>query len=83
VLDVLSDNDKSNYDRFGSTDGKSSGNPFGGGQGFGFNMDDIFSLEIFFGGGQQFGGQQRRQQKGGDLNIRLSLNIEEIITGLH
>jgi DnaJ-class molecular chaperone len=46
-------------------------------------MDDIFSLEIFFGGGQQFGGQQRRQQKGGDLNIRLSLNIEEIITGLH
>jgi DnaJ-class molecular chaperone len=40
---------KSEYDRFGSTDGKSSGNPFGGGQGFGFNMDDIFSqLEIFW-----------------------------------
>jgi DnaJ-class molecular chaperone len=38
------------------------------------------SLERYFGGGQQFGGQQRRQQKGGDLNIRLSLNIE-IITG--
>jgi molecular chaperone DnaJ len=83
AYDVLSDNDKkSNYDRFGSTDGKSSGNPFGGGQGFGFNMDDIFSqFGDIFGGGQQFGGQQRRQQKGGDLNIRLSLNIEEIITG--
>jgi DnaJ-class molecular chaperone len=42
----------------------------------------IYSHNLrYFGGGQQFGGQQRRQQKGGDLNIRLSLNIEEIITG--
>jgi molecular chaperone DnaJ len=84
AYDVLSDNDKkSNYDRFGSTDGKSSSNPFGGGQGFGFGFDDIFSqFGDIFGSGQQFGGgQQRRQQKGTDLKIRLSLTIEEIING--
>ena len=39
AYDVLSTPDKkSNYDRFGSTNG--GGNPFGGG---GFNMEDIFS----------------------------------------
>jgi molecular chaperone DnaJ len=72
---------KKSIDRFGSTDGKSSGNPFGGGQGFGFNMDDIFShLEIFW-RRSAIWRSTKRQQKGGDLNIRLSLNIEEIITG--
>lgn len=76
AYDVLSDNDKkTNYDRFGSTD---TGNPFGG-QGFGFDYNDIFSqFGNMFGGGQR---QQQRQQRGSDLRIKVSLTIEEIITG--
>ena len=82
AYDVLSTPDKkSNYDRFGSADG--GGNPFGGGRGHGFNMDDIFSqFGDIFGGG--FGGQrqQQRQAKGSDLRIKVSLTIEEIINGV-
>ena len=86
AYDVLSTPEKkSNYDRFGTADG--GGNPFGGGfgggQGHGFNMNDIFSQfgDIFgggFGGGRQ---QQQRQSKGSDLRIKVSLTIEEIISG--
>ena len=81
AYDVLSTPEKkSNYDRFGTTDGK-SGNTFGGGQGFGgFNMDDIFSQfgDIF---GSRTNSHQRRQNRGGDLRIKVSLTIEEIING--
>ena len=59
AYDVLSTPDKkSNYDRFGSAEG-GGGNPFGGfggGQGHGFNMNDIFNqFGDIFGGG--FGGE--------------------------
>ena len=76
AYDVLSDEGKkSNYDRFGTTDGKSQ-NPFGQG----FNMDDIFSQfgDIF---GSRGNPHQRRQKKGGDLRIKVSLTIDEIIKG--
>lgn len=76
AYDVLSTPDKkSNYDRFGTTDGKSQ-NPFGQG----FNMDDIFSQfgDIF---GSRGNPHQRRQKKGGDLRIKVSLTIDEIIKG--
>ena len=79
AYDVLSTPDKkSNYDRFGTADGGRSGG-FNGGFG-GFNMDDIFSNfgDIFSSRGNQ---QQRRQSKGGDLRIKVSLTINEIITG--
>jgi molecular chaperone DnaJ len=83
AYETLSDDEKrKNYDRFGSTDGAPNpfGNPFGG-RGHGFNMDDIFSqFGDVFGGG--FGGrQQQRQSKGSDLRIKVSLTIEEIISG--
>jgi molecular chaperone DnaJ len=80
AYDVLSTPDKkSNYDRFGTTEPRQGG--FGGGFG-GFNMDDIFSQfgDIFGSRGnpQQ---HQRRQAKGGDLRIKVSLTINEIIDG--
>ena len=77
AYETLSDpNKKSNYDRFGTTDG-SNGNPFGGG---GFNMDDIFSQfgDIF---GSRSNSHQRTRTKGSDLRVKLSLNITEIING--
>ena len=77
AYEILSDeNKKSNYDRFGTTDG--SGNPFQGGGGFDFG--DIFSQF-----GDMFGSRanpfQRRQNRGGDLRIKVSLTIDEIIKG--
>jgi molecular chaperone DnaJ len=77
AYEVLSDeNKKSNYDRFGTTDNKSQNNPF---QGFG-DFNDIFSQfgDIF---GSRGNPQQARRQKGGDLRIKVSLTIDEIING--
>ena len=58
AYDVLSDAQKrSNYDRFGTTDGNpfsGGGNPFGG---HGFDMNDIFSQF-----GDVFGGNFGRQR---------------------
>lgn len=82
AYDVLGDSQKrSNYDRFGTADGNpfggGGGNPFGG---HGFSMDDIFSqFGDFFGGG--FGNNRQRQKKGGDLRLKVSLSIDEIIKG--
>ena len=76
AYDTLSDpNKKSNYDRFGS-----GGNPFGGGHGHGFDMNDIFSQfgDIF---GGAFNRTQKRQSKGTDLRIKVTLNIQDILNG--
>ena len=88
AYDVLSNSEKkSNYDRFGSTDGNPSGggNPFGGGFGHGFSMDDIFSqFGDIFGGGNPFGSGNRwkqQQRRGGDLRLKVSLSIDEILKG--
>ena len=72
---VLSDSEKrSNYDRFGSADGR--GNPFG-------DMDDIFSQ--FFGGGNPFGGRQRqsRRRKGNDIRVNIKLSLEDLYSGVN
>jgi molecular chaperone DnaJ len=79
AYDVLSTPDKkSNYDRFGSTNG--GGNPFGGG---GFNMEDIFSNfgDIFGGAFNQRYGGQKPQSRGSNLRIKVTLNIDEILKG--
>ena len=61
---------------------------FGFGSGSGMNMDDIFSQfgDIFggaFGGfGEGFGQQSSSQRRGSNLRIRVSLTLEEIISGI-
>ena len=75
AYEILSDNEKrSNYDRFGTSDKQS--NPFS----HGFDFGDVFSQfsDIFGSRGNPF---QRRQNRGGDLRIKVSLTIEEIIKG--
>lgn len=88
AYEVLSNKDKrAQYDRFGH-DGMRGG--FGGGQGGGMNMEDIFSQfgDIFGGGGSPFesffggGGGGRRQRKGSNLRIKLKLTLDEIANGV-
>ena len=74
AYEILSDNDKKfKYDNnigdnpFGGGNPFGNGNPFGGG----FNVEDIFSH--FF--------NQQRIRKGGDLRIKITLSINEIING--
>jgi molecular chaperone DnaJ len=82
AYEVLSNKDKrSNYDRYGSVD--SSGNPFS--NGFGYDMGDLFG-DIFSQFGDAFGkryGSQRRQNRGSDLRIKVSLTIEDILKGVN
>ncbi len=84
AYEVLGDPEKkSKYDQFGHAAFENGG--FGGG---GMNMDDIFSQfgDIFggafggFGGG--FGQQGSTQRRGSNLRIRVSLSLEEIISGV-
>ena len=84
AYEVLGDSEKkSKYDQFGHAAFENGG--FGGG---GMNMDDIFSQfgDIFggafggFGGG--FGQQGSTQRRGSNLRIRVSLSLEEIISGV-
>jgi molecular chaperone DnaJ len=90
AYEVLSNDEKRNlYDRYGHQGVSGAG----GGQGGGFNMEDIFSQfsDIFGGSGFDFFGQQRggggRRRSGGqpgsDLRIKVSLTLEEIATGVN
>ncbi len=89
AYDTLSSKDKrENYDRFGTGGSPfGQGNPFSnggaGGYGHGFNMEDIFSQfgDVFGGAFGQKYGQQKRQKRGSDLRIKVSLSIEEILNG--
>ena len=82
---ILSDADKrARYDRFGHSATSGAGD-FGGFS----NIEDIFSAfgDIFGGGfGDMFGGGTRRRRqatnRGGDLQIKLRLTLEEIATGV-
>lgn len=90
AYDVLSNADKrARYDQFGHAGAQGAGG-FGGFGGFGggMSMDDIFSQfgDIFgghFGGfGGAAGGHSRRQRRGSDLRIKVSLTLEEIAKGV-
>jgi len=95
AYDVLSNPDKrARYDQFGHagmSGAAGNGGPFGGFNGGGMSMDDIFSMfgDIFggrggFGGG--FGGgyssNQQRRFRGSDLRVKVKLNFKEISTGV-
>ncbi|MHA1727460.1 MAG: DnaJ C-terminal domain-containing protein [Promethearchaeota archaeon] len=85
---VLSDNEKrSTYDRYGFDSPAFEG--FGGNGFSGFG--DIF--DMFFGGSGPFGGgrgrgrgrrstQQRRTQYGEDVNVRVIVDLKEVVTGV-
>ncbi|MBN08787.1 MAG: molecular chaperone DnaJ [Flavobacteriaceae bacterium] len=84
AYEVLSNSDKrAKYDQYGHAAFENGG--FGSG---GMNMDDIFSQfgDIFgsafggFGGG--FGQQRSGPRRGSDLRIRVSLTLEEILSGV-
>lgn len=90
---ILSDSQKrSKYDRFGhAAENMGSGDPFGG---FGGGIDLSEALRQFmeqgfggfgdiFGGGSSRGARRGSRRKGGDLQIRLKLDLEEIASGTH
>lgn len=78
AYDVLSDSGKrSQYDTFGHQ--ANNGQGFGG-QGFDFDINDIFSS--FFGGGMGGGSRnQNRPRKGQDMQRRMNVTFEESIFG--
>lgn len=89
AYEVLSNAEKrQRYDQFGhaGVGGASGGGGFGGG---GMSMDDIFSHfgDIFGGGFGGFGGfgssrQSQRVSKGSNLRVKVTLNLQEIATGV-
>lgn len=86
AYDVLHDPQKrQQYDQFGFD---TPGGGFGGFQGGGFSMDDIFSMfGDVFGGRSGFGGfgggqRQKPQYRGSDLRIKVTLSLQEIATGV-
>lgn len=83
AYDVLRDPQKrSRYDQFGH-EGVNGAGGFGGG---GMNMDDIFSMfGDIFGDGRGFGGGGRArkpQYRGGDLRLKVKMNLQEIASGV-
>lgn len=91
AYDVLHDPQKrARYDQ-GGFDAVGGASGFGGFNGQGMSMDDIFSMfgDVFggrggFGGFGGFGGggqQRQRRYRGSDLRVKVRLNLKEILTG--
>ena len=88
AYDVLHDPDKrARYDQFGKQGVNGQGGFGGGGFGGFQDINDIFSAfgDIFGGGGGfGFGGGRSRgpqRYQGGDLRVKVRLNLKDILTG--
>lgn len=79
AYEVLSDDTKkSNYDRFGSPNGNGGFGGNGGGYGDFRGFEDIFNM---FNG---FNGQtSRRQKRGADLSIKMTITLDDVLNGCH
>ena len=92
AYDVLRDPDKrQRYDQFGEAGVNGGAGGFGGFGGQGMDLNDIFQHfgDIFGGGFSGFGGfgggsRQRgpKMHRGGDLRMKVKLNLEEIAQGV-
>jgi molecular chaperone DnaJ len=85
AYDVLSDPEKrTQYDRFGSQNGRGPG--FGGGAGGGTQFQDFDLSDLFgglFGGGGGFGQQRGPQpERGADLQTEVHVSFEDSLHGL-
>ena len=85
AYDVLKNPEKrAQYDRFGAEGnpfgGGGGGSPFGGGS-FEGGFEDIFDMLFGRGGGSRRGGGPR-PQPGNDLELQLSISLEEAATGV-
>ncbi len=87
AYDVLHDpNKRARYDQFGHAGLGGAAGGYGGGAGM--NMDDIFSMfGDIFGGRGGFGGfgggsRQKPQYQGGDLRLKVKINLQEAATGI-
>lgn len=82
AYEVLSDEQKkARYDRYGHD----APGGFGGHQGGGFSMDDIFSQfgDIFgFGGFGGGGSRGQRVNRGSDLRVKVKLTLKDIANGV-
>jgi molecular chaperone DnaJ len=76
---------KAQYDQFGTVGGGPGGGGFGGFDFSGFQQSDMGDLgdifSSFFGGGGGGRSQRPRDQRGGDLQVRLAVEFSEIVTG--
>ncbi len=91
AYEVLSDeNKRARYDKYGHAGLDDQGfGGFGGGFGGGMSMEDIFSQfgDIFggaFGGGFGGfgGGGGRATRRGGDLRVRVKVNLKDVMNGV-
>jgi molecular chaperone DnaJ len=77
AYEVLSDPDKrARYDRFGTAGAASGGDPFGGGIG------DLFDAFFNVAGGGGPGRGRRGPQRGVDLEVVVTLDLEDTVTGV-
>ncbi len=82
AYEVLSDSNKrAQYDRFGHQANQQGGfGGQGGFEGFGFDINDIFS-EFFGGGARRRGQQQNAPRKGQDIHKRMRVDFAEAVHG--
>jgi len=80
AYDILSDPDKrSQYDRFGATNGRPGAGPGGTTVDFDFDLGDIFGGLFNRGGAHQ---QQQRGQRGNDVEVEVRVSFEDALKGV-